>query len=122
MKKFTPVTKPVEVEFFSIYTKNDGAKYIHLLGYTYESDDYWANMEACGLELTLAEFIADSQKHENPADYVNELYEQCKQYQGDYTPEELVDVINQYYDGHNPDGYLGYSELTLDTPDGNYIC
>ena len=45
MQKFTPFTQPREVEFFTVFTQN-GERYIHLHGYTYKSDVYWANMEA----------------------------------------------------------------------------
>ena len=64
MLPFKPITKPIEVDFFSIYARG-GMRYIHLWGYTYKSDSnefitpdnpdgiYWANMEACGLEIPL---------------------------------------------------------------------
>lgn len=132
MKPFVPLTKPEEVEFFSIYTRG-GVKYIHLWGYTYESDDYWANMEACGVEIPLAEFLSESKKYDDPVDYVNDLYEVCKQYQGDYDEKGIVEVINHNYrdivfsvdypakNEGNPDAWLDYTELTMETPDGDYI-
>lgn len=132
MQQFKAISKPIEVDFFSIYTRS-GIRYIHLWGYIYESDCYWANMEACGVELPLEEFISESQKRESVLDYTDELYEQCKQYQDNYTEVAIVDVINHYYrdivfsvdylaknDGR-PDAYLDYSEVTMDTPDGDYI-
>ena len=144
MKPFVPLTKPEEVEFFSIYTR-DGVKYIHMWGYTYESSNYeyktddnpdgtyWANMEACGLEIPLAEFLEESKQYESMLDYTNELYEQCKQYQGDYDEGGMLATINHYYNDivfsvdypakneGMPDAWLGYSEITMDTPDGDYI-
>jgi hypothetical protein len=144
MKPFSPLTQPEEVEFFSIYTR-DGVKYIHLWGYTYESSSnefvtennpngiYWANMEACGLEIPLAEFLDASKGYDDPVDLVNDLYEECKQYQGDYDAEGMVVTINHYYNDivfsvdypskneGNPDAWLDYTELTMDTPDGDYI-
>ena len=129
MMPFTPITTPQEVEFFTIYTHN-GERYIHLHGYIYKSDDYWANMEACGVIVPLDEFIRD---YRNEDDYNDTLYEQCKQYQGDYTETEIVEVINHYYRDivfpareDNPEGYpdawLCYGEITDATPDGSYIC
>jgi hypothetical protein len=142
---FTPLFAPSEVEFFSIYTRN-GIKYIHLWGYTYETSNfdyqtednpdgtYWANMEACGVEIPLAEFLKESKGYDSPADYVNDLYEQAKQYQNDYDEDGIVEVINHYYrdivfsvderakNEGMPDAWLGYDTLTMDTPDGDYIC
>lgn len=129
MMPFTPITTPQEVEFFTIYTYN-GERFIHLHGYIYESDDYWANMEACGIILPLTEFIRD---YRNEDAYNDTLYEQCNQYQGDYTETEIVEVINHYYRDivfpareDNPEGYpdawLCYGEITEETPDGSYIC
>lgn len=133
MTHFTPITTPQEVEFFTIYTHN-GERYIHLHGYTYKSDAYWANMEAmeaCGVIVPLDEFICD---YRNEDAYNDRLYEQCQQYQGDYDEAGIVEVINHYYrdivfsvdypakNEGNPDAWLGFAEVTMDTPDGNYIC
>ncbi len=145
MKKFTTITKPIEVDFFSIYTRNDGVKCIHLWGYTYKSDSnefitpdnpdgiYWANMEACGLEIPLEEFVGELQKNDS-LDFIDELYyEPCKQYQGDYDADGMAVTINHYYNDivfsvdypakneGRPDAYLDFSEVTMDTPDGDYL-
>ena len=144
MQQFKSITSPVEAEFFSIYTR-DGVKYIHLWGYTYKSDSnefvtpenpngiYWANMEACGLEIPLSEFLSEAQECESIMDYTNDLYEQCSQYQGDYDENGILDAINHYYqkvvfsvdypakNEGQPDAFLDYSEVTMETPDGDYI-
>ena len=128
MKPFIPVTAPVEADFFSVFTR-DGVKMIHVHGYTYESDDYWADMECCGFLEPLNDFLRNLAENE---DYVDDTYSACKQYQGDYTEEGIVDVVNHYYrdivfsipreDGEGrPDAWLGLDELTPDTPDGKYI-
>lgn len=144
MTPFNPITRPMSVEFFSIYER-DGKKYIHLWGYTYESDGnddfttpenpngrYWANMEACGTELLLSEFL-DGYNADEDGEYVDTIYQEAKQYQGDYDDEGIVHIINHYYseivfalDGQprgegNPDAWLSYGELTMDTPCGEYI-
>ena len=126
METFTPITTPMEVEFFTIFSQ-DGERYIHLHGYIYRSDDYWANMEACGIIIPLDQFIKNYNERG-----MDELYEQAKQYQGDYDETEIVEVINHYYrdivfsiprdEVGNPDAWLNYGEITDATPDGSYIC
>ena len=145
MTHFTPLTTPTEADFFSIYTR-DGIKYIHFHGYTYKSDSnewvsesnpygiYWANLEVCGAEMPLADFLAEKRNRPVCFLYVDELYEQAKQYQGDYDEAGIVELINHYYrdivfsvdypvkNEGMPDAWLGFAEVTMDTPDGNYIC
>lgn len=142
MKPFTPIIKPEELDFFSIY-EDKGVKYIHIWGYTYKSDSiefitednpdgiYWANMECCWFIEPLTEFIAHLNENES---YVDETYCELKQYQGDYTEEKIVEVINHYfrdivfsvgYPAKNeglPDAYLDWGEITMDTPCGDYCC
>lgn len=137
MKPFVPFTKPEEVDFFSIYTR-DGVKYIHIWGYTYESSDYdyitednpdglyWANMEACGIEIPLQEYL--DERYNN-----DDLYEEASQYQGDYDEGGMVATMNHYYNDivfsvdypakneGAPDAFLDFGELTMDTPDGDYV-
>jgi hypothetical protein len=90
-------------------------------------------MEACGLEIPLAEFLEEGKAYDDLVDYVNDLYEQAKQYQGDYDAEGMAVTINHYYNDivfsvdypskneGNPDAWLDYTELTMETPDGDYI-
>ena len=59
--------------------------------------------------------------------------EKCKQYQGNYDEGGMLATINHYYNyivfsvdypAKNegmPDAWLRYSEITMDTPDGDYI-
>ena len=118
MEKFKPVTKPCSLDFYSIF-EEDGVKYIHVHGYTYGSDGYWANMECCWFIERLDDFIAHTKENE---DYADEVYSDLKQYQGDHTAEEIVDIINHYFDGNCADAFLDFSEITMDTPCGNYVC
>jgi hypothetical protein len=131
MTPFKTITKPVSVDFFTI-CEVGGKKCIHIPGYTYESDEYWANMEACGIVLPLSEFLTEAKSRESVLEYVDELYQEANQYQGDYTAEGIVEVINHYYrdivfsvDGDNgegtPNAYLDFAELTMDTPYGEYV-
>ena len=131
MKPFEKLSTPIEGDFYSI-TSEDGVKYIHINGYTYKSSSneyvtpenpngvYWANLEVCWFIFKLSEFIA--QYNEGGIDFINNCYEERNQYQGDLTEEEMLDCINnRYFDGHPADGYIDFSELTEDTPEGNYI-
>ena len=129
MLPFIPLTAPEELDFFSIF-EDMGVKFIHIFGYSYKSDSneyvsednpdgiYWANMECCWFTEPLAEFIAHLKENEN---YVDDTYCELNQYQGDLTPEEMTDTINHYFDGHGPDAYLTFEEITMDTPCGDYV-
>lgn len=129
MRKFEPVAKPIEGDFYTIL-EDMGVKYIHINGYTYESSNYdykseknpdgiyWANLEVSWFIFPLAEFIANLKENEN---FVDDTYCELNQYQGDLTEEEMIDTINHYFDGHGADAYLSFGELTMDTPCGNYI-
>lgn len=131
MKPFTPVTNPVHADFFSLYTNPENNKrYIHIHGYTYKSDNmdyvsednpngiYWANTECIWLIVELDDFV-DTYR-ERGGEFIDELFQDAKQGQRDLTPAEMVDAINNYY-GIAPDAILDYGEITMDTPDGNYM-
>ena len=129
MLPFIPLTKPQELDFFTIY-EQDGIKYIHIFGYSYKSDSneyvsesnpdgiYWANMECCWFIFPLAEFITNLKENEN---FVDDTYCELNQYQGDLTAEEMTNTINSYFDGSPADAYLGFEEITMNTPCGNYV-
>ena len=117
MKKFEKLTSPKELDFFEICTIN-GEKYIHLFGYTYQSDIDWRNIECTGLLIPIAEFVRDYKENE---EYINELYQSCTQYEGEYSSQEILDIINSYYNGNPPQFYLGFADITEDTPCGDYV-
>lgn len=107
-----------ELDIYSIEMDENGNKQIHILGYTYYGDQ-WELTDICWFIEPLEEFIqhiADN-KH-----YVDEQSSEYKQYILDCTEEEIVDLINHYFDGNAPDQTLPYEEITIDTPCGNYIC
>ena len=117
------VTEPEEMEFYSIEPDGRGGKQIHILGYTYASDnnteDYWRLTEGTFMIVPLQEFIDHLKQDE---DYVDNLWCDAKQYEGDYTDAQVVDIINNYFDGHTANRRLHYSEITIDTPCGDYIA
>jgi hypothetical protein len=122
MEKFERVTEPKELEFFSIEEDYTGKKQIHIGGYLYESDTdegegYWRNVEFTFCIIPLEEFIKNLQEDEN---YISNIESEVKQYIGDHTDEEVVEIINNYFDGNPADYTLHYGEITEDTPCGNY--
>ena len=121
-KRLPQVTEPKEMEFYSIEPDGQGGKQIHILGYTYASDnnteDYWRVAEGSFMIFPLQEFIDNLKQDE---DHVNNLWCDAKQYEGDYTDEQVVDIINHYFNGHTANRRLHYSEITIDTPCGDYV-
>lgn len=135
MQKFTKLTKPEEVDLFSIY-EEDGKKYIHIYGYTWydEDDDYdededdeWDDIDDRGNPWHLQEYtwfieeLGEFIKHiKEDEDYVDHHAELLTQYIGDMKGDEMVDVINHYFNGECADAYLGFDQITMDTPCGDY--
>ena len=122
MEKFNKVTKAKEIEFFSIEPDGKGGKQIHIGGYVYPSDTYdgegyWRNVEFSFCIIPLDEFI---KKLEEDDDYIDTIESEVKQYIGDCTDDEVVDIINNYFNGKPADYILYYGEITMDTPCGNY--
>ena len=122
MEKFNKVTEPMELEFFSIDPDGNGGKEIHIGGYTYDSgsdegDGSWRNVEYTFCIIPLKEFIKNLAEDE---DYINNIEGEIKQYIGDCTEEEVVEYINNYFNGKPADYTLTYGEITEDTPCGNY--
>ena len=117
MEKFEKVTTPVELDFYSIFEK-EGVKYIHIFGYSYKSDTYWANMECCWFIEKLADFIKHLKENDQ---YVDDTYCDVSQYQSDKNDAEMADTINTYFDGKPADYYLPFEEITEETPCGNYV-
>jgi hypothetical protein len=124
MEKFNKVTEPTELEFFSIDPDGNGGKEIHIGGYVYASDtDFgeglWRNVEFSFCIVPLDEFIKNYAEDED-GEYINNIEGEIKQYIGDHTDEEIVEIINSYFDGNPADYTLTYGEITEDTPCGNY--
>lgn len=130
MKPFHRIRKPLDADFFSIYEDNDGVKNIHVNGYSFKSDSaefisednpngiYWGHVEVCWFIMPLAEFVKNLKENEN---FVDDTYEVLKQYQEDLTATEMVNIINNYYNGYPPTYEACYGELTEDSPCGYYI-
>ena len=122
MEKFKKVSEPKEIEFFSIDSDGNGGKQIHIGGYVYPSDTdegegYWRNVEFSFCIIPLAEFIKNLEEDD---DYIDTIESGVKQYIGDCTDNEVIDIINNYFNGKPADYTLRYGEITMDTPCGNY--
>ena len=59
---------------------------------------------------------------ESGMDYVNDLLGGVQQYESDnLTEEDAEDIFSHYYNGVSPEGELDYSEIAINTPEGNYF-
>lgn len=119
-RPYIPVAKPFYGDFYSVY-ELDGIKYVHVFGYFYDGDN-WQFNEVCRFHLPLAEFVKEMNKYQDKWDYLDEMYDACPQYLEEFeTNEQCVLAINTFFDGKPADGYLFLTDLTEDTPVGNYI-
>jgi hypothetical protein len=117
MKKFGAIAAPEEFDFFCIENDGKGGKQIHILGYTYDGDD-WKVADVCWFIEPLSEFVQHISEDE---DYVDSTMSECKQYEKDLTDEECLDTINSYFNGKPADYRLRFKDVTIDTPCGNYV-
>lgn len=107
-----------ELDFYSIEMNENGNKQIHILGYAYK-EDQWKLVDVCWFIESLDDFV----KYLHDGEWsVSEQMSEYKQYIRDCTEEEIVDIINHYFDGNGADQILPYEEITIDTPCGNYVC
>jgi len=121
MRPFIAVTKPIYGDFFSILEMG-GVKYIHTFGYIYDNGDVWSLNEVSRFFMPLAYFVKEMNTYEDKWDYIDELYEACPQYYDEYPTEEAcTEAINHFFDGKPADSYLSFTDITEDTPCGNYI-
>lgn len=116
MKKFSKVKSPEELDFYSIYLNEDGEKEIQIHGYTYYGD-HWIFSDIGWFTQRLEDFVNDMKED---SDYINNCYSEAKQYEEDLSSRRMVNLINSYFDGEKPDYYLQFSDITMETPCGNY--
>ena len=112
-------TKPFEGDYYSIETSIDGVRTIHVNGYLWH-DEHWAHTEVSWFLMPLEEFIENYGKR--GSEYVDEVYEEVKQYQQDFDSEdEALDCTKRYFNGRPADAVLPFGLLTKDTPEGHYV-
>jgi hypothetical protein len=121
MEKFVKLTEPEEVDLFSIYEES-GVKCIRIYGYTWfdypdEGENGWRLQEYKWFVEELGEFIGHLKEDE---DYVDHHAQGLTQYVSVMDETEMTDTINHYFNGKCADAYLGFEQITMDTPCGNY--
>lgn len=121
MEKFNGATEPMELEFFTVMNDGRGGKEVHLDGYLYHSEDNgksaWRLLEPNFVFIPIAEFVQNVAKEDG---YTDRLISEAKQYIEDMNKDDVVECINEYYNGQPADYVLHYSEVTVDTPCGHY--
>lgn len=122
MDKFKKVTEPIEMQFYTIENGENG-KNVHLMGYIYDSNfnnghGTWRLEEPCFIIVPIADFIKGVRELE---DYLDSLLVNAKQYAEDMEDDDVIECINEYFNGKPADYRLPYSEITKDTPCGNYV-
>lgn len=104
-------------ELYNIFTDDNGDKFIHLLAYIYKSfdDESWKISEGMGIVIPIEEFI-DEVKKDEEGEYINLLWQNADQRDiEDLTEEDVIRYIDDVND------LLDYNEITVDTPDGDYL-
>ena len=111
----------MELEFFTVMNDGRGGKEVHLDGYLYQSEDNgegaWRLLEPCFVFIPITEFVKNVTKEDG---YTERLISEAKQYIEDMNDDDVVECINEFYNGHPADYMLHYSEVTEETPCGHY--
>ena len=118
IKPFERTIEPFEGDFFSIEEDENGRKQIHIDGSNWKSDDEWRHSEYVFLIVPLDEFIPNVAAR--GIEYVDELFEGAKTGILEHTGPEIIQMMNHYFNGERPDGFLDYCDISMDTPVGNY--
>lgn len=121
--KIKDVDRILDCDFYSVEEDSHGNKEVHVSGYFFTNgesvtdnpDEIFRSVEYTGYIVPLAEFLTLIQNDE-----VDEKASEYKQYWGDLTKEAVKDSVLHYFNG-KPGNPLPYSELSLDTPCGDYI-
>ena len=111
--------EPHEGEFFSIVEYGTG-KEVELLGFNWEDEGKWHFVETRLQAIPIEEFIEGYRKE--GFEYVQRLEETARQTQYDLTKKEaLVDYTRKAFGGQPPVAHLPFSQITVNSPIGNYI-
>ena len=93
----------------------EGKKVIHIDGYVYWNDGHYDLVQACGCYIPVSDL--DGQSEEEVNDYIDTVFCEAKQYQGEITEEE----IQGYYDPKKTKPFPFY-HITEETPCGFYVA
>ena len=119
---------PFECELFSInewgrQTANEKSDLrVELAGWLWEDEGRWHFTETRHYGIPVNEFAKNYKEYEERGkEYVTFLQETSRQAQDDINRKEALEYILAYFNGKQADGNLHYSEITANTPAGNYI-
>ena len=115
------ILKYLECDFYTI-VEMGGKKMVHILGFVYcaegsctnNEDEIYRGVEVSDLYFPLDEFLSMDK---------NEIWDiagEHTQYIDDLTEEKTVEKMQQYFDGE-PVVEMPFGNLTMDTPEGNYV-
>ena len=119
---------PFECELYSIveYGKQTPDEKsdlrVELVGFLWQDDGPWHFTETRQYGIPVAEFAQKYKEYEEHGkEYVTELQVDARQYEQEMNRKEALEYILAYFNGRQADENLHYSEITTDTPAGNYI-
>ena len=113
--------EPLGVNLYSI-VEEGGRKIVQLLGYTWNAWGTrgphcpWVYCEYRNYDMPIEEFV----DHKDDPDYFFNTGTAKYQAEQDCQAEDIVEILNGYFYGEGPDKFLPYSEVSIDTPCGNY--
>lgn len=108
-----------DYDFYSIEEDANGVKNIHILGNICYDDGRYITTEYVGFIEPLSDFIAHIKDN---MDYVNEKAETLNQCGADVDATIALGMVAHYFDGKAADYFLDYTDITIDTPIGNYCA
>ena len=95
---------------------------VELAGFLWQDDGPWHFTETRQYGIPVAEFAQKYKEYEERGkEYVTELQVDARQYEQEMNRKEALEYILAYFNGELADKNLHYSEITADTPAGNYI-
>lgn len=121
MEKIKLVTNPVECDMYTI-TMIDEVKCICVKGQLFEDVDHtWVCSKYPFLVMDLKNFMENRKEFDSDFIYAGYLDIDDSRFFNDATDKKAVEFMNIFFNGETADAYLNYSELTIDTPCGNYV-
>lgn len=110
---------PLDYDFYSIEEDANGVKNIHIFGNICYDDGRYIATDYVGFVEPLSDFIDHIKDNK---DYVSEKAETLNQYGIDLYLSEAIDQVLNYFNGNYADYILSYTDITADTPIGNYCA
>lgn len=103
------------IDLFAIINKE-----VHIFGTLWRDCEDVHNTTYKFAIVPLNEFVEGYKKDEEY--YVDNVLQEVQQYESDgLTAKDAEEIFNTYFNGVGPEDELNYSEITTETPDGNYF-